>query len=369
MIDLQDKCRGSLVGGAVGDALGYAVEFSSLDEILSRYGERGITSYDLDSEGVAEFSDDTQMTLFTAEGLLGAIAGCKLREADIVPFITDAYKHWYITQTRGTKVVDGSFLTHVRRLWAHRAPGNTCLSALGEIYASDRPVVNNSKGCGGIMRVAPIGIFAAAQPQILSLPDAETLAGHAAEITHKHPLSTLPSMAQAMIVADCITHDDIDREKFRFIVTDRVFKLLEIPLHGDYYLSILQKLTEKALDLAVSDLPDTKAIARLGGGWVAEETLAIAVFSVMRYIDNFEKCICCAVNHSGDSDSTGAVAGNIIGGILGYDAIPVKYLDNLELHDLLVTMADDLAGCTSARQMAERYVDHVPFNVDPTELL
>lgn len=93
MNNLQNKCRGSLIGGAVGDALGYAVEFSSLNDIRNKYGESGIADYELDRNGIAEFSDDTQMSLFTAEGLLSAVAAGKVHEKEILPFITTAYEH------------------------------------------------------------------------------------------------------------------------------------------------------------------------------------------------------------------------------------------------------------------------------------
>lgn len=367
---LQDKCRGSLIGGAVGDALGYAVEFSSLSQIKVKYGENGISAYELDNNGVAEFSDDTQMSLFTAEGLLSAIADGKTFEKDLLSYITTAYEHWYYTQCRPPLKMSKSWLTHIKALWARRAPGMTCMSALQSISMSNSaPVVNNSKGCGGVMRVAPIGIFSAAHPQTLDLEHAGYLAGYAADITHKHPLSTFSSMALAMIVADCIAHDKVDREKFCFIVIDRVFKLLGLYFKEDKHLAELRTLVQKALDFAVSDRTDTDAIYILGEGWVAEETLAIAIFSVMRYIDDFEKCICCAVNHSGDSDSTGAVAGNIIGGILGYNAIPEKYKPNLELHDLLLSVADDIGGFSGPEQMKERYVNHQPSNANKNLLL
>lgn len=78
------------MGGAVGDALGFEVEFMSLTTIRQRFGEGGITDYVLDSDGVAEFSDDTQMSLFTAEGLLTAIAAGKVLVEDILPYITTA---------------------------------------------------------------------------------------------------------------------------------------------------------------------------------------------------------------------------------------------------------------------------------------
>lgn len=158
MDNLQNKCRGSLVGGAVGDALGYAVEFDSLHDIRNKYGKKGITGYE--HNGVAMFSDDTQMSLFTAEGLLSAVQNGKASGKDILPYITSAYEHWYYTQCRPPLNMSKSWLTTIKALWARRAPGMTCMSALQSISMPDSaPVVNNSKGCGGVMRVAPIGII------------------------------------------------------------------------------------------------------------------------------------------------------------------------------------------------------------------
>lgn len=365
---IQDKCRGSLVGGAVGDALGYEVEFLSLSNIRKRFGDDGIADYVLHN-GIAEFSDDTQMSLFTAEGLLSGMAGGVDDTKSLRSSLRRGYEHWYATQTRSPYPLSASWLTNIRSLWSERAPGTTCMSAMHQIaYGDGSPVENNSKGCGGVMRVAPIGIFSAANPMALDVEQAGHLAANAAEITHKHPLSTYSSMALAMIVAECIAQEDIDRNKFKSIVVDRVFTLLGLWYDGDKHLAELQKLVLKALSLAISDRTDTDSIFILGEGWVAEETLAIAIFSVMRYIDDFEKCIRCAVNHSGDSDSTGAVAGNIIGAILGYKAIPKKYLTSLELHDVLVSVADDLGGFSSAEQIKERYTNHQPYNV-PENLL
>ncbi len=186
-----DRCRGSLVGGAVGDALGYEVEFMSLPEIRKRFGNNGIADYVLDRNGIAEFSDDTQMSLFTAEGLLTAIAAGMVSEKDILSYITTAYEHWYYTQCYPPLKMSKSWLTNINALWARRAPGTTCMSALQSIsMPNSAPVVNNSKGCGGVMRVAPIGIFSATHPKFLNLEHAGYLAGYAADITHKHPLST-----------------------------------------------------------------------------------------------------------------------------------------------------------------------------------
>ena len=69
-----DKYRGCLLGGAAGDALGYAIEFDREEAIAARYGSRGIRDYQLDERGLAPFSDDTQMTLYTANSLLCSLA-------------------------------------------------------------------------------------------------------------------------------------------------------------------------------------------------------------------------------------------------------------------------------------------------------
>jgi len=104
----------------------------------------------------------------------------------------------------------------------------------------------------------------------------------------------------------------------------------------------LLMLIRKAITLAESDLDDLDAIRELGCGWIAEETLAIAVYSALKYTDDFGKAIIASVNHSGDSDSTGAVTGNILGAHLGYDAIHERFIENLELRDIIVELADDL---------------------------
>lgn len=97
-----------------------------------------------------------------------------------------------------------------------------------------------------------------------------------------------------------------------------------------------------AIDLSTNDRSDLENIGALGGGWVGEEALAIALYCSIRHFDNFEHAVIAAVNHGGDSDSTGAVTGNILGAAVGYENIPLFFKDNLELHDVILHMADDL---------------------------
>lgn len=369
---LQDKCRGSLVGGAVGDALGYEVEFMSLSSIIKRFGDKGITRYVLHN-GVAEFSDDTQMTLFTAEGLMNGIIATKAgRPDELLPYINDAYLAWHKTQTETPKPITGSWMSNIKTLWSRRAPGNTCMGALDNLFHG-LEVRNNSKGCGGVMRVAPIGIFNGVHRNLYDYEETAHLAGWAAEITHKHIASTLASALMATTVENCIQDEKVDRTIFGWIVDGGLSLMRECFPGYDDELREFISLMKRAMGLGKSDVPEREAIRELGEGWVGDEALAIAIFSVMRYIDNFEDCIVCAVNHDGDSDSTGAIAGNIIGAILGYSSVPRHYLDNLEIEPVIVSVADDLCADVKVREVnirvGDRYVKHLPEAVDKDYLV
>lgn len=344
---IQDKCRGSLVGGAIGDAFGYPVEFIySFEEIRAKYGEDGIIGYDLSYPWLddylrhyrALFSDDTQMTLYTAEGIVESARNGK----PLMPTICNAYIAWYGHQIgKKVRISYDSQLTKIDELNQRRAPGNTCLSALANIYNGNEPH-NTSKGCGGIMRIAPIGIYGATHGW--TLEETGRIAGEAAEITHQHMMSTFASAAQAMIIQQCILAEEtITAEIFKAYVESALSKLPEMYPGKDSLLKDFTGLIQKAIRLEDNLLQDWEIIENgLGGGWVAEETLAISIFSVLRHIDEFKACMICAVNHGGDSDSTGAVAGNIIGAILGYEAIPEEFTKSIQLHDLIVEIADEL---------------------------
>ena len=99
-----------------------------------------------------------------------------------------------------------------------------------------------------------------------------------------------------------------------------------------------------AINLANSSVNDIDAIRKIGEGWVAEETLAIAIYSTLKHFDSFEDAIVASVNHSGDSDSTGAVTGNIMGALLGFSAIPDHYRKDLELIETLEDIAERISS-------------------------
>lgn len=343
---IMDRCRGSLVGGAVGDALGYPVEFIfSFDEICKKYGENGISGYDLchpwvdGQDGVAIVSDDTQMTLYTAEALVEAHKS----GLPLLPLVCNAYLAWFGRQTgKAVKISYESKLVHVDELNQRRAPGNTCISALDNISKGLDPC-NSSKGCGGIMRIAPIAVFGATHGWTPG--QTGVTAGEAAEITHGHMFSTFSSAVQAMVIQRCILSEErVGAGEFKAIVGEVLSMLPALYPGHENLLERFDKIVRDAIAMEHSALRDSEVIENiLGEGWVAEETLAISLFSVLRHVDDFKACMGCAVNHGGDSDSTGAVAGNLLGAILGYDAIPPEFTRSLQFHDLLLEMTDELA--------------------------
>lgn len=365
---VKDCIRGSLMAGAAGDALGYPVEFMSRNAILARYGDKGITEFKLDSDGKALVSDDTQMTLFTANGMLMGLTRGYMRGigGDPKDYVDGAYIDWYYTQTVNKKSERDDFhytwLRDLPELAHRRAPGITCLNACESLLAH-RDVENNSKGCGGIMRVAPMGLLDASFKEsggsgfyykTVYLAEA---GAHIARVTHLHPLGYLPAALMTLLLSRIVplTPDEV-KESIIDIVNDGLDVMMNM-YGNDYakYKEYLRTLTLKAVNLAHSNISDIQAIMQLGEGWTAEEAWAISLYCVIRHIDNMKEAIIAAVNHDGDSDSTGSITGNIMGAIYGYEAIKrerlfcpygKKFEDTIELHNIILAIADDLyTGC------------------------
>ena len=366
---VKDAIRGSLMAGAAGDALGYPVEFMSRNSILSKYGPGGITQFEIAPSGKALVSDDTQMTLFTANGMLMGLTRGYMRGIGGEPenYVDGAYIDWYYTQTGYKKPLLGNtdyhytWLRDLPELAHRRAPGITCMSACESLLHHERPK-NNSKGCGGIMRVAPMGLLDASF-QIMNgrgLYTTKRLAEAGAKIartTHLHPLGYLPGALMTLLLSRIVplTPEEVKSSIFQ-IVQDGLDIMME--MEGDEHFGekeYLRKLTRNAVELAKSDIQDTDAIRRLGEGWTGEEAWAISLYCAIRHINNMQDAIIAAVNHDGDSDSTGSITGNIMGAIYGYEAIKKERLfcpngkefeDTIELAKIILALADDLfTGC------------------------
>ena len=120
----------------------------------------------------------------------------------------------------------------------------------------------------------------------------------------------------------------------------------------------LLELIDRAIELSQADVDDNEAIHALGEGWVGDEVLAIALYCALKHSHDFDRAIIAAVNHKGDSDSTGAITGNILGAYLGLGKIPQKYTDKLELKDVIFEIADDLYNDCRDDTWNNKYIAH-----------
>jgi ADP-ribosylglycohydrolase len=325
-LTLFDRAAGCLLAGAAGDALGAPVEFIARPAILQRFGPAGIRDYAAAYGGIGKITDDTQMTLFTAEGCLRARHYAIRHGTDnSMEIIRRAYLRWLSTQTSGAPAGPGnteSWLLQQPALFARRAPGNTCLSALSRKGAER----NNSKGCGGIMRVAPCGILHANEPL-----QAFNLGSQSAKLTHGHPTGYLSAGVLSAIIAGLMAGTSLGQA-----VDSARDILIVFPEHEE----TLQAMNTAIRMVSLGEPPD-RAIPVLGEGWVAEEALGISLYCALT-AETLEEGVLMAVNITGDSDSTGAITGDLLGALYGASAIPQRWLEELELREVIATVANDL---------------------------
>jgi ADP-ribosylglycohydrolase len=317
----------------VGDALGAGIEFMSIAQIREQHGRAGVTGFTPAYGRPAPITDDTQMTLFTAEGLIRAQVRVDAKGiTSETGVVWNAYQRWRATQGEGTASLvdsDAGWLSRQDVLHHRRAPGNACLSGLGAPTRGtrERPANPHSKGCGAVMRSAPFGWLPQDRDAIWGL----TI--DCAVLTHGHPSGYYSAAALAVIV-----HALVEGEPLATALQGALDRLRAEGQPGRETLDALSA----AIRLADHGAPTPEQVERVGAGWVGEEALAIAVYCALAAPD-VETALLAAVNHSGDSDSTGAITGNIVGAMLGDLALPRDWVIAIEGRDLLLQLADDFA--------------------------
>ena len=183
--------------------------------------------------------------------------------------------------------------------------------------------------------MAPIALFSDA----FSIESLDLLAAKASELTHLHSLGTMPSAVLVHILHWIVfSEKEMSLKEIILEARDTIQEMYK----EDPNIQTLTDLINQAVLLSENTEKDLDNIHQLGEGWVAEETLAIALYCSLRYEHDFSKGVIVSVNHKGDSDSTGAVTGNILGALTGYQAIDPKWKKNLELSETILEIAEDL---------------------------
>ncbi|MFC2173508.1 ADP-ribosylglycohydrolase family protein [Acidobacteriota bacterium] len=181
---------------------------------------------------------------------------------------------------------------------------------------------NGSKGCGGVMRIAPAGLILTRDPFEAGCD--------LAAITHGHPTGFYAAGCMAQIIYELSYGASLETAAACSL------ERLTDPETDETRAAVMM-----ALDLAVNSEGTAEDVEKLGKGWVAEEALAIALYCALKASD-FTSGVLLAVNHGGDSDSTGSIAGNLLGLIHGERGVPQYWLERLELRDVIAEIAYDL---------------------------
>ncbi|MBV7695253.1 ADP-ribosylglycohydrolase family protein [Streptomyces sp. TRM70350] len=322
---------GSLLGLALGDALGFPTEFNNVPSILAKFGPwRGMQ---LPTPAIV--TDDTQMTLALGRGLRTAMDRGVLGPAELA------------------EPVRREFIAWNRSPENNRAPGNTCIRACVLLERPDRPWQDasqiHSKGCGANMRVAPIGL-------VPGLSD-EQRAGAAqlqAALTHGHPTALAASdltahavrlLAQGAEPTGLVgllrsyAYDNRNRYHERWLgdlwtraedATPEQF----IARGWDECLEVLDRLRDAVRTIS----PETDPCLATGEGWIAEEALATGLLCFLQFVDEPLTALRRAACTSGDSDSIACLAGAFAGAYLGAEAWPTEWADRIEYQGELVTL-------------------------------
>lgn len=342
----QDKFRACLLGGALGDALGYPIADMTGEEINHQFGPEGLSKLLVDpTMQKAPISATTQLTLFTATALLQGQTRLATRGArsPYTYYLWQAYKEWLYSQV-GQFPVPGdhnnSWMLNLVDLFQVRSPEATCVQALEQAQAGsiDQPF-NDSQAEGGVIRVAPIGLFFIDRE--LSPKEVADLAGQAAALTHGHPLAYLPAAFHAYLINTVASLDLYLEEavlQAKVVIAD---------LYGDEsQLDLLFQKIDQAMDLSDYHMNDQEALDQIGQAKTGDIALASAIYCALKYQTDFKQALVTAANFTAAKSATAALTGQILGAKFGMPVLAQEWLDQVELSPIIEEVADDLYyGC------------------------
>ncbi|MGC3873452.1 ADP-ribosylglycohydrolase family protein [Halomonas sp. GXIMD04776] len=349
-----ERSQACLYGGAIGDALGAPIESLDWQAIRDEFGEEGLQTFAPAYGGVGCVTDDTQMMLFTAEGALRSYV--RIQECEIyapIVVLHHALLRWLITQGEQpaySRIDTKIGLVNDPRLHVRRSPAKTSLEALAQAPSLGGEARNSSKQCDGLVRVAPIGLFPWGDFLLHHRDRAFSVACELTRCTHGHPSAYLSAGVFAYLV-----NGMIDNERTLESLIPDALDFMDSGGWLDFFIESAEErealprsqvhirfLLESVLDFHTQRMaPSPEGIDALGRGESAEEALAIAVWCALAASD-YQQGVLWAVNHSGKSDSTGLLAGNLLGLRFGLPGLPTQWIEDLELRDWLYRLGHDL---------------------------
>ena len=307
---LKSRFEGTVLGLAIGDALGRPTEFiDNLAELHAKFGPEGVTGFEADWHPAGTYTDDTQMSLAVARALIKA--GDRPLD-ELMRVMSAEFVAWNLSPDND------------------RGPGTTCRIGCQNLEQGvpwRKSGVADSKGCGSAMRTAPIGLYYHHdEAKLIEVARASSIP------THGHPTALAAAAATALLVAWGVHHDDPSAYPLRLLKTLR-------HLEGGEETAALIERVPDALDRD----PDEVLVAGvLGEAWTGEEAVASALYCFCKSPDDYRRTVLAGANTVGDSDSIACIAGAISGAYNGCQGIPEPWRRNVENAEMLRQVAHDL---------------------------
>lgn len=327
----KSKLCSILAAGALGDAVGYAVEFDSWARIQKDWGPQGLVRWPLHPlTGTMAASDDTQMTLFAMEAIASALSleGPLTTQSSLLDASRAAFLRWHRTQGCNGPLGSAGLLGRVE-MFQRAAPGSTCMSALSMIERGSA-VANQSKGCGAAMRAAPYAALA----ERFGLDFVWLAASAQGDLTHRHIDGHISGAALAFIIGS-------EPKDMAELASCSLEAASRAELAGA--VGTAHKLRQ-AVDLSSCPMDPETLCNVIGEGWVGDEAVGVALWCALRS-SSASEAIFMAANHRGDSDSTASIAGQLAAGIHGLSS---KEMAGFSSVDLSIALLEQSAALSSA---------------------
>lgn len=315
----QDNIRGCMIGGALGDTVGYCKD--------------------------GKFSSNTQMCLATANGILHAYThfvtfGFNMTEMDGVHY---AYYDWCDEQNGQEMQRTTTWLTNIPSFGEKRGPDAVCVEMLASRrYSSMKKPIGDNKSWSCLTRVAPFVLYHKnTDSRNDHIKHEMHLAASSAALTHGYPLAWLSSAFLAQILSRMIYGGCTIGDTLNLYLWEGKRLVYEL-LGNSEHLRALFAIIDKAISLVDNDEDDVENIIKLGSGWDAHECLAIALYCCLRHPMDFRMAVLAASNHPGNTAATACLTGQIMGAKLGYHSIDPSWTNALERQDVILEIADDL---------------------------
>ncbi|MEU2597341.1 ADP-ribosylglycohydrolase family protein [Streptomyces hirsutus] len=330
--DFRSRVRGTLLGVALGDALGTPVDGQDIDAIRQAHGAAGITGPAPAHGRRGAVTHLTQMTLFSVDGLIRAQVRRDTGAWHPPTDLHRAYLRWATTQRDwgpDERRKEDGWLAREEWLYARRDPTRALLAGLGDdtMGTPEAPKNPGEAGPEAAARSAPFGLLVGWEPQLVV-----QLAVECAAQTHGRPAAYLAAGVYAVIVHGLARGETLDAAVQRALVL-----LAARPGHQP-----VSDALQQALGTVRQGMPTPERIAGLAGEGTAEGLVAVAVYCAL-VGEDVRHGLCLAVNMDGPSAAAGALTGGLLGALHGETALPPAWLAELEGRPTILELADDFA--------------------------